>query len=163
MSTGNAAGLSARTSRDRDYPAIRQFTVFVENRVGKLLEILRRFEGSKVRIVALSITEATEGAIIRLMVSHPEQGRELLELAGLQFIETDLLGVELPEGPQPLARICMALLQVEVNIHQVYPFLVQPHGRSAVALQIDNIEMATDTLASKKFVIVHENDLKHDE
>ena len=46
--------------RGRNYPAIRQFTVFLENRVGQLLEVIRRFEGTKVRIVALSITDSAE-------------------------------------------------------------------------------------------------------
>ena len=55
-------------------PAIRQFTIFLENQVGKLLEVIRRFEGSQVRIVALSISDTAESALVRLLVSHPEQG-----------------------------------------------------------------------------------------
>ena len=55
MSFGEGTGLDFATIRGRDYPTIRQFTVFLENRVGQLLEVVRRFEGSKVRIVALSI------------------------------------------------------------------------------------------------------------
>ena len=55
MSFGEGAGTDFATMRGRSYPTIRQFTVFLENRVGQLLEVVRRFEGSKVRIVALSI------------------------------------------------------------------------------------------------------------
>src|SRR5437763_16760881 len=94
------------TMRGRNYPTIRQFTVFLENRVGQLLEVVRRFEGSKVRIVALSINEASECAFVRLVLSHPEQGREILERAGLALIERDLIGVELPQTTQPLLRVC---------------------------------------------------------
>ena len=58
----------------RNYPTLRQFTIFLENRVGRLLEVVRRFEASRVRIVALSINDSTECAFLRLLLSHPEQG-----------------------------------------------------------------------------------------
>jgi len=145
--------------RGRDYPTIRQFTVFLENRVGQLLEVVRRFEGSKVRIVALSINDATECAFVRLLVSHPEQGREILERAGLAMIESDLVGIELPDRPQPLLQVCTALLQAEVNIVQAYPLIVRPHGRPAVALMVDNLDMAQETLKAKNFNLITENDL----
>src|SRR6185295_5152781 len=153
-SVGSGSVVDYATMRGRNYPTIRQFTVFLENRVGQLLEVVRRFEGSKVRIVALSINDATECAFVRFLLSHPEQGREILERAGLAMIESDLIGVELPEGPQPLLRICTALLQAEVNIVQAYPLLVRPHGAPAVALMVDNIEMGMETLAGKGFTMI---------
>lgn len=159
MSIGEGAGTEYSTARGRNYPALRQFTVFLENRVGQLLEVVRRFEGSNVRIVSLSIHDSTECAFLRFLLSHPEQGREILERAGLALIETDLIGVELPEGPQPLLQVCTALLQAEVNIVQAYPLLLRPHGRPAVALMVDNNEMALDTLNGKGFMLITENDL----
>src|SRR6478609_10536792 len=164
MSVGEgAAGTGFATMRGRDYPTIRQFTVFLENRVGQLMEVVRRFEGSRVRIVAFSINDATECAFVRFLLSHPEQGREILERAGLALIETDLIGVELPEGPQPLLQVCTALLQAEVNIVQAYPLLVRPRGRPAVALMVDNIDMGMETLAAKNFTMITEADLTEDE
>ena len=147
------------TMRGRNYPAIRQFTVFLENKVGQLLEIVRKFEGSRVRIVALSIVDSAECAFVRFLLSQPEQGREILERAGLPLVETDLIGVELPDDPQPLLRVCTALLQAVANIIQAYPLLLRPHGRPVVALQVDNIEAGLETLASKGFVMITEGDL----
>ncbi|ADB17553.1 amino acid-binding ACT domain protein [Pirellula staleyi DSM 6068] len=149
--------------RGRNYPTIRQFTVFLENRVGRLLEVVRRFEGSRVRIVALSINDATECAFVRFLLSDPERGREILERAGLAIIESDLIGVELPDGPQPLLQICTALLQAEINIVQAYPLIVRPHGRPAVALMVDNLEMAMETLNNKGFTMITEGDLVDEE
>jgi hypothetical protein len=163
MSTGENAGTDYATMRGRDYPAIRQFTVFLENRVGQLLEVVRRFEGSRVRIVALSIVDSTECAVVRFLLSHPEQGREILERAGLAMIESDLIGVELPEGMQPLLQVCTALLQAEINIVQAYPLIVRPHGRPAVALMVDNIEQAQETLADRGFTMITEHDLSENE
>jgi hypothetical protein len=145
--------------RGRNFPTIRQFTVFLENRVGQLLEVVRRFEGTRVRIVALSIVDSAECSFVRFLLSHPEQGREVLERAGLTIIETDLIGVELPQTGQPLLNICTALLQAEVNIIQAYPLFVRPHGRAAVALMVDNIDIGMETLTTKGFTLITENDL----
>ena len=163
MSIDDTASTGLSTMRGRNYPVIRQFTVFLENRVGQLLEVIRRFEGSKVRIVALSIADSSECAFVRFLLSHPEQGREILERAGLAIIESDLIGVELPSGPQPLIEVCMALLQAEVNIVQAYPLLVRPHGQPAVALMVDNIEMGQETLAAKNFSMITEAGLQDDQ
>ncbi len=166
MSLGDAGeglGVGYATARGRNWPTLRQFTVFLENKVGQLLEVVRRFEGSQVKIVALSISDSGECAFVRFLVSHPEQGREILERAGLALIESDLLGVELPDDDQPLLRVCTALLQAEVNIIQAYPILVRPHGRPAVALMVDNTEMGLETLASKGFSMISEADLNEEE
>lgn len=159
MSSDAGAGTEFATGRGRNYPAIRQFTVFLENRVGQLLEVIRRFEGTKVRIVAVSISDAGECAFVRFLLSHPEEG-EVLERAGLAIIESDLIGVDLPEGSDALLRICTALLQAEVNIIQAYPLLVRPRGRASVALMVDNIEMGLETLAGKGFNMITEADLQ---
>jgi len=159
MGFSESSAVDFDTMRGKNYPTIRQFTVFLENTVGKLLEVIRRFEGSRVRIVALSISDNAECAFVRFLLSHPEQAREVLERAGLTFVESDLIGVELPEGPQALLDICTALLQAEVNIVQAYPLLVRPRGRASVALMVDNLEIAQETLASRGFTMITEADL----
>ena len=162
MSFGDDSGTAFQTMRGRNFPAIRQFTIFLENRVGQLLEVVRRFEGTGIRICALSISDAAECAVVRFLVSDADRGREFLERAGLAMIESDLIGVELPEGPQPLLRVCTALLQAELNIIQAYPLIVRPHGQAAVAIMVENIEMAMATLEEKGFTIITEGDLSDD-
>ena len=132
----------------------------MENRVGQLLEVVRRFENTGIRIVALSISDAAECAFVRFLVSDPERGREILERAGLAIIESDLVGVELPKGQQPLIQICTALLQAEINIIQAYPLLQQGNQPAAVAIMVDNTERALETLAAKGFQMISEQDLQ---
>ena len=156
---GEGAGVGFATARGRNWPTLRQFTVFLENRVGQFMEVVRRFEGSNVRIVALSINDSGECAFVRFLLSHPEQGREILERAGRALIESDLIGVELPDSRQPLLQVCTALLQAEVDIIQAYPILVRPRDRPAVALMVDNTEMGMETLRSKGFTMITEDDL----
>src|SRR6059036_1139594 len=159
MSTGGASATSYRTDRARDWPSIRQFSVFLENRVGQLLDVVRRFEKTKVRIVALSIIDSADCAIVRLVLSHPEQGREILERAGLAIAESDLVAVELPMVEQPLLDICTALLQAEINIHYAYPMMIHPHGRAALALHVENHELAVETLKRINLEVLTEADL----
>ena len=159
MSMGEGAGTKFDTMRGRDYQGIRQFTVFLENRVGQLLEVIRRFEGTGIRVVALSISDSAECAFVRFVVSDPDRGREILERAGLAMIESNLLGVQLPTGSQPLLRVCSALLQAEVNIVQAYPLISTPNGSPAVAIMVDNLELSTETLTAKGFRLITEGDL----
>jgi hypothetical protein len=161
MSLGEGGGqdVEFETMRARDWPTVTQFSVFLENRVGQLLEVTRAFSGTKVRIVGLSISDSADCCIIRVILSHPEQGREILELHKLPFAESELLLAELPTGPQSLVELCTALLQAEINLHYAYPLIVHPHGRAAVALHVDNTEQASVTLRDKGFDILCEADL----
>lgn len=157
--SGTGSGISEMTGRARDYPTIRQFTVFIENRVGQLLEVLRRFRGTKIRIVALNILDSTECSIVRFVLTNPEQGREVFERAGLAMIESNLIALELPDDPQPLVLVCNALLQAEINLVQTYPLMLRSRDRMAMALMVDNIELASETLTAKGLRILTEDEL----
>ncbi len=65
-------------------------------------------------------------------------------------------------GPAAAARVCTALLQAELNIIQAYPLLVRPNGKPAVAIMVENIEVAMETLREKGFTIITEADLEGD-
>jgi hypothetical protein len=159
LGEGGDQVIGFETMSGRNWPTITQYSVFLENRVGQLLEVVRAFNGSKVKIVGLSISDSADCCIIRLLLSHPEQGREILERNKLAYAENELLVAELPTGPQSLVELCTALLQAEINIHYAYPLIVHPHGRAAVALHIDNTELASNTLRDKGFEVLCEADL----
>ena len=161
MSFGEAGSseVDFETIHGRNWPSITQFSVFLENRVGQMHEVIRAFHGSKVKIVGLTISDSADCSILRLVLSHPEQGREILELHKLAFAENELLAAELPAGPQSLVDLCASLLQAEINIYYAYPLIVHPHGRAAVAIHIDNNEQASATLRSMGFEILCEADL----
>src|SRR5882672_5778601 len=116
---------------------VRQFTVFLENRVGRLQSLVRSFLDQEAKIVALSIEESAEAALVRMICSNPDLGREVLRRNGFSFGESDLLAVELPPKiTQPLIAICSALLSAELNIHYAYPLLLTPYGPT-LALYVD--------------------------
>ena len=67
------AGVGFDTARGRDWPSVRQFNVFLANRMGALLDLVKRFELSDVRLVSLTVVETADCAIIRLVPSDPER------------------------------------------------------------------------------------------
>jgi hypothetical protein len=158
MNEGEGTGIDYATARGRDWPSVRQFNVFLENRVGALLNIVRRFETTDIRIVSLSVVDLADCAIIRIVLSDPERALEIFRLAEIPVTETDLLVVQLPEGTQPLLSICKALLIAEINIDYAYPLLLGPHGAAALALHVDEHENAVNTLTRQGFRIFTEND-----
>lgn len=140
---------------------VRQFTVFLENRVGRLTMLMRSLEEGD-RVAAMSIEESADAALVRVICSDPEEGRRKLRQSGFSFSESEVLAVELPSSmrsKQPLIAICTALLAAEINIHYVYPLLVRPGG-PAVVLYLDDPTLAAQILIRKGFVLLGEGDLK---
>jgi hypothetical protein len=160
---GGGEPTEAVTARGRQWPTLRQFAVFLENRVGRLHDLLRRFESHDIRVVALSIANSVDCAFVRIMVNDADRGREILKLSNFPFAEIDLIGVELPDGSQPFVQICLALLQAELNVHYTYPLLYHRSGRGAIALYVDDIDLALRTLEDKGLSIVTESDLLLDD
>lgn len=163
MSFGDDAIGDPSTLRGRDWPCLRQFCVFLENRVGRLNELLRHIERDDLKVIALSIVDSVDCAIARLVLNNFERGRELFDLSGFTVFESDIIGVELPDDPQPYVQICTTLLQAELNIHYTYPLLYRRHGRSAIALYLDDIDEGLRILKRDGHRIVTESDLLDEE
>ena len=72
--------------------------------LGALMNVVRRFESTDNRIIALSVVDSTDCAIVRLVLGDPERAYETFEQGNLPFTESDLLVVMLPDGPQPLVQ-----------------------------------------------------------
>lgn len=139
---------------------VRQFTVFLDNRVGRLGMLVRALEEGQTRIVALSIEESADSSLVRLICSEPDLARDLLKRDAFPFGESELLAVELPRrSAQPVLAICSALLAAEINIHYAYPFLVRPKG-PALALNVEDPTLAAQLLIKKGFTLISEGDLR---
>ena len=139
---------------------VRQFTIFLENRVGRLTLLVRALEKYVGKIVAMAIEESADSALVRLICADPDAGRHTLHQEGFSFSEVDVLAVALPtNSSSPLEAICSALLAAEINIHYAYPLLVSPRG-PALAVYCDDATLASQLLIRKGFVLIGESDLK---
>jgi hypothetical protein len=139
---------------------IRQFTVFLENKVGRLQMLLRALESGQGKIVSISIEESADTALVRIISSHPDAARAAMREEGFSFMESELLAVELPPRTQhPLIGICSAFLAAEINIHYAYPLLLHRRG-PALVFYVDDPTLAAQLLIKKGFTLIGESDLK---
>ncbi|MEX0700550.1 MAG: acetolactate synthase [Planctomycetales bacterium] len=160
---GGKSATGPSTMRGRNWPALRQFCVFVENHVGSLQELMRQVESENVRVIGLSVVDSIDFAVVRVMFDNYERAQEALKLSSFPFSEKDLIGVELPDDPQPYARICTLLVQAEVNIAYSYPLLFRRHGRGAIALCVDDVDQGLRALTEAGLAVVTEGDLLEDD
>ncbi len=145
-------------SRGFQPPCNVQFSVFLDMRVGKMLELLRVFSGQALTVAGLTVIDATDHAVVRILTSRSELARRLLQRHELAYCEADVLVAELADNDS-LSDLCEALLTTELNIHYMYPLLVKPRGHSALVIHTDDYVLAGQVLRRKLFHLLCENEL----
>jgi hypothetical protein len=139
-------------------PTVTQFSVFLNNKVGKLLDMVEGFDGSDCAICAISVHEASDHAVVRIITNRARKAREMLKEHGLAFGEMDVLVVELTEE-HTLTSMCLSLLGAELNIMFAYPLMIKPNGRPTIALAVDDPSLAGQILRRKQFRLFGEQEL----
>lgn len=139
-------------------PTVTQFSVFLNNKVGKLFDLLEGFDNSDCQICAISVHEASDHAVVRLITNNCKIAKRQLGDEGLAFGEINVLIVELTEG-HTLSSMCLSLLGAELNIHFAYPLMIEPHGTPTIALATDDTTLAGQILRRKGFRLLGEADL----
>lgn len=146
------------TARGYSAPTVSQFSVFLTNKVGKLYDLVEAFEGSTCQICALSVHEASDHAVVRIITNRATQARELLKSENLPYTERDVLVVEL-SGNHTLASMCMCLLGAELSIHFAYPLMLRNASSPTIALAADDLTLGGQILRRKEFRLLGEADL----
>ena len=147
-----------QTARGYEPPINTQFSAFLDNRVGKLAELIEIFDGQSIQVVALSIVDSTDHAVVRLVTTDGHKARHLLRKHHIPYSEADILVVELGVG-QTLTTMCRHLLAAEINIQYAFSLWVRPHGTATIALHTDDQILASQILQRKGFSLLGENDL----
>ena len=137
---------------------VRQFSVFIENRVGRLFDLVALLTAHNIHIMAMTTIDTTDTALDRFIVDDPQATRQLLREHEFAFTECEVLAVEFGDEQQ-LKHILGALLAVEVNIHYTYPFIVRPDGKYAIALSIEDLDLASQSLNSRGFKTLSQGDV----
>ncbi|OHE89416.1 MAG: acetolactate synthase [Verrucomicrobia bacterium RIFCSPLOWO2_12_FULL_64_8] len=148
------AGMQTAISTD----PVKQFSVFTENRVGRLYDLASLLAAREVHIMAITVLDTTDSAIVRLVVDDPDKARELMKANAYPFAECDLLAVEIA-GETDLKTVLAALFEAEINIHYVYSFIKRPDGRSALALHVEDADVATQTLNHRGLRVLSQRDI----
>ncbi len=147
------------TMEGQAFPLVRQVSVFLENRVGQLLKLCQSLEHENVKILALSAIDSGDCAIIRLIFDATDPALAALAKAQFPVSVAELVVVRLPPGNRAMMTIWSALLTAEINVSYAYPLLAGGCG-PAIALSVDNVEIAVDTLQRHKFQVLGEADLE---
>ena len=137
---------------------VKQFSVFIENRVGRLHDIVAMLAKHDIHIMAMTTIDQTDTALDRFIVDDPDRTRELMAANNFFFTECDVIAVEF-SNESHLSAVLKALLTVEVNIHYTYSFLVRPRGRSALVLSVEDNDIAASALNTSGFKVLTQRDI----
>ncbi len=137
---------------------VRQFSIFTENKVGRLSDIAKLFAQHQVHLMALTTLDTTDSAIVRVVVDDPDNARILLKEEGISYTESSILAVEIA-GEHDVESVLLCILEAEINIHYIYSFLSRPLGRSALAMSIEDMDFALEILSSRNHKILSQRDI----
>jgi hypothetical protein len=136
---------------------IKQLSVFLEDRSGRLTELTRILAENDVNITALSVAETADYGIVRLVVGRPELAKEALEKAGFSIGLTDVVCVNMPDKPGSLYRILQLLTDEKINIDYMYAF-----SNNAVALAViraANVAQVIEVLQQHRLQLLSQSDI----
>jgi hypothetical protein len=140
-------------------PLVKQFSVFLPNKVGAMLDIVKMLNTNNTHVVAMSVSESTDSAIARIVVSDPERVEKLFRQNTVAFGVCEVVVVEMREVATQLVKLLAALFMAEVNVHFTYPLLTRPRGFAALALHVDDTECASSVLMGEGFKILSQSDI----
>ncbi len=150
--------MSGKVIPARHPGAVKQFSVFTANRLGRLHDLISMLNAHQVHVLALTVLDTTDSAIIRLVTDDPEQARELLHKHEFAFTESELLVVEV-DATTDLNSLMTALLEAEININYLYSFIPHPQGKSILALSMEDSEVAEKVLQRHQFRVLRQADI----
>jgi len=138
---------------------VKQFTIFLQNRVGALCELVKLLSEHSIFVLGLSVQDSSEYAILRIVVSDPEATEPLLKANQVPYSQTDLIVVEMKDGTTSLTALLAAILMAEVNIYFSYSLLVHPTDHPALALHVEDYECVATVLHRAGFKVLAQADL----
>lgn len=128
---------------------IQQLSVFLENREGRLDEVLKTLADHEVNIVALSLADTSDYGMLRMIVSDPEKGKRVLKEAGITAMLTDVVALRVPHATGSLSKAMHQIVEGGVNVEYMYAFA---NGNDASAvLKCDDPKRVVEILLESGF------------
>lgn len=128
---------------------IQQLSVFLENREGRLDEVLYVLAENDVNIVALSLADTSDYGMLRMIVSDPHKGKAALKDAGITSMLTDVVALRVPHATGSLSKAMHQIVEENVNVEYMYAFA---NGNDAAAiLKSDDPEKVINILKESGF------------
>ena len=137
----------------------RQLSIFLENKSGRLQEVLEALGNEKINITALTVADTSEYGILRLIVSDPENGHKLLKTRGFSVNITDVLTLSVSHEPGSLAGMLKKFSDANLSIEYMYAFSLGK--KAAIVLRTDNRPKAFEIIEQNNFSIITEDEIKN--
>ena len=138
---------------------IKQLTLFLENKPGALGRPIRLLAKARFNIVTLSIAEANQFGILRLILRDWEKAKKLLEKNGFVVKVTDMVAVEVADQPGGLAKILDVVEKAGLNVEFMYAFPNKRRDRAILVFRFDDPDNAIRILQKSKMDVVASGDL----
>lgn len=123
----------------------KQLSVFIENRKGRLSEVLEVLKENDVNILSLSLADTTEYGLLRLIVSDPKRGKEKLSEKGFSSLLTDVLIVKIPHAIGSLQELLKDIEKADINVEYMYGLSIE-NEEAYVVLKSSNAEKTFEVL-----------------
>jgi hypothetical protein len=136
---------------------IHQLSVFLENKSGRITEVLEVLGEENIRITALSVADTAEFGILRLIVSEPEKARELLKKHSFTVNLTEVISVIAPNEAKHYAKVLRILSDLDISVEYTYAF--STGDKSIIILKSSNTEDAIKALKSHEMELLKASDL----
>ncbi len=141
----------------------RQISVFVANRVGRLASVARVLRDERISIRAMSMADAPDFGIFRLIVEEVDRAARALKANGFVVDVHDVVGVEVPDRPGGLADVLDQLSSSSLNVEYMYAFLTRPspddRGRALVFFRFEDTDAALEALGRSDVRVVGGDEL----
>jgi hypothetical protein len=124
----------------------KQLSVFLENRPGGLARICGNLAEAGINILALSIHDTVDHAIVRLIADRPVKALLILEQLGLYIVESDVLVIDLDNHPGALAEVARKLARADINIDYAYCTATTGQSTGCLIIKSDEIDRAIELL-----------------
>jgi len=125
---------------------VKQISIFLENKKGRLLEALKVLGREKVNIRALSIADTNDFGILRLIVADPDKAKIVLEQSGFTVKESDVIAIVVSDEPGGLADVLTVLNKAKINVEYIYAFADKQEADAVVVLRTENVDEGVKTL-----------------
>lgn len=149
--------MAAQISTSPNDP-VKQFSVFAENRLGRLYDLTSLLKDHNVHVMGITVLDTTDSAIVRFIVDDPDKARELMINNDFPYVECVVLAVEISDESQ-LKGVLAALFEAEINVHYVYSFIKRPEGRCALAINAEDDDVAAQALRQRGYRVLSQRDI----
>ncbi len=139
--------------------AIKQLTVFVENKQGTLVAVTETLSKHNINLRALSIAETEDFGILRLIVNDEATAEKILSEAGYLIKMTDVVGVKIGDEPGKLSAALKVLDENKINMEYLYAFMSRTEKHAYVVIRVEDNAAAEAALTNAGFKIVTEADV----